>query len=123
MQSNDYKRLARVEAMANAQRAELEDVLMAAYTRACEEKNEQDAAVFARKLRDKLLSKSDKEVTLDRVGLDISGAAAFLMSLKNLFGGAWSTYRRLLRDLPEQEGFPFHIQWPHAPGDENEEVA
>lgn len=28
---------------------------------------------------------------------------------------AWATYRQALRDLPEQEGFPFDITWPVPP--------
>ena len=27
----------------------------------------------------------------------------------------WVTYRQLLRDVPEQEGFPFNIIWPTKP--------
>lgn len=28
---------------------------------------------------------------------------------------AWATYRQALRDMPEQNGFPWDIQWPEAP--------
>ena len=27
----------------------------------------------------------------------------------------WATYRQALRDLPEQEGFPWDITWPKKP--------
>ena len=27
----------------------------------------------------------------------------------------WATYRQLLRDVPEQTGFPFTIEWPNPP--------
>lgn len=27
----------------------------------------------------------------------------------------WSTFRQELRDLPNQEGFPYTINWPTAP--------
>ena len=47
MQENIYKRLAQAEAMAAAQKAETMEVLQAAYKRACEELNEEDAAAFA----------------------------------------------------------------------------
>ena len=77
------------------------------------------AAAAARAVRDKLLTLSDKEVTLDRVGIDTSSVTALIASLKNVFGGLWSNYRKLLRDLPEQEGFPFDIEWPEAPDGEN----
>ena len=65
MQENIYKRLAQAEAMAAAQKAETMEVLQAAYKRACEELNEEDAAAFARKIRDKLLNETDSRVTLD----------------------------------------------------------
>lgn len=29
--------------------------------------------------------------------------------------GAWAEYRQALRDVPFQEGFPMHIQWPVKP--------
>lgn len=29
----------------------------------------------------------------------------------------WATYRDALRHLPEQEGFPYSVQWPVAPND------
>lgn len=28
---------------------------------------------------------------------------------------AWATYRKLLRDVPQQEGFPENITWPEPP--------
>jgi len=28
---------------------------------------------------------------------------------------AWATYRQALRDMSEQEGFPWTIQWPEQP--------
>jgi hypothetical protein len=28
---------------------------------------------------------------------------------------AWAVYREALRSLPEQEGFPYSVQWPVAP--------
>ena len=28
---------------------------------------------------------------------------------------AWATYRQALRDVPEQEGFPWNVQWPEQP--------
>ncbi|CAG9297577.1 phage tail assembly chaperone [Celerinatantimonas diazotrophica] len=30
---------------------------------------------------------------------------------------AWRQYRVALRNVPEQEGFPFKVQWPKAPGE------
>ena len=28
---------------------------------------------------------------------------------------AWATYRQALRDIPEQEGFPWNVVWPSRP--------
>lgn len=126
MNKNFYKRLAQVEAMTAATKAELEETLKAAYAAACAEQNEEEAAEIARKLRNKLLSDSDSQMTLDRLGLDTSTATKFIHSLANIFTGAWATYRQALRDLPEQAGFPFNVTFPTPPdseeGSDNEPI-
>lgn len=113
-----YKRLAQAEAMANAQKAELMETLRAAYERACADENAEEAAELARKIRNKLLDNSDKEMSLDRLGLDTSSATKFIASLGKIFTGEWAKYRQLLRELPEQEGFPFNIEFPTPPDSE-----
>ncbi len=126
MQENIYKRLAQAEAMAAAQKAETMEVLQAAYKRACEELNEEDAAAFARKIRDKLLNETDSRVALDRFNISVpSGTSftawlSFLKSLGEIITGAWAIYRQALRDLPEQEGFPFNVTFPVPPEVEND---
>lgn len=125
MQENIYKRLAQAETMAAAQKAETMEVLQAAYKRACEELNEEDAAAFARKIRDKLLNETDSRVALDRFNISVpSGTSftawlSFLKSLGEIITGAWAIYRQALRDLPEQEGFPFNVTFPTPPEIEN----
>lgn len=125
MQENIYKRLAQAEAMAASQKAETMEVLQAAYKRACEELNEEDAAAFARKIRDKLLNETDSRVALDRFNISVpSGTSftawlSFLKSLGEIITGAWAIYRQALRDLPEQEGFPFNVTFPTPPEIEN----
>lgn len=121
MQKELYKRLAKIEAMTNAQKAELEETLVAAYEAACTDRNEEEAAALARKIRNKLLDSSDKQMTLDRLGLDLSSATKFITALAKIFTGAWAKYRQALRDLPEQAGFPFEIEFPVAP--DSEEVS
>lgn len=32
---------------------------------------------------------------------------------------AWKTYRQALRDIPQQQGYPVTIVWPHPPGNIN----
>ena len=125
MQENIYKRIALAEAMAAAQKAETMEVLQATYKRACEELNEEDAAAFARKIRDKLLNDTDNRVALDRFNISVpSGTSftawlSFLKSLGEIITGAWAIYRQALRDLPEQEGFPFNVTFPTPPEIEN----
>lgn len=115
MQNNFYKRLAQVEAMTAAQKAELMETLQRAYENACQEQDAEGAAELARKIRNKLLDSTDKEMSLDRLGLDTSSATKFIASLAKIFNGAWVVYRQALRDLPEQEGFPFNITFPTPP--------
>lgn len=122
MEQNVYKRLTKVEAMANLQKSQLVEVLQNAYNAACLAKDEQAAADAARALRNKLLDLSDKEMSLDRLGLDISSTLTFLTSLSSIFSGEWAVYRQALRDLPQQKGFPFDVVWPGSP-DENIEEA
>lgn len=125
MQSNIYKRLAQTEAIAVAQKAETTEVLKELYKLACEEKNEREAARFARKIRDKLLIESDSRVALDRFNITVpSGGTfaawlSFLKSIGDIIAGAWAVYRQELRNLPEQEGFPFNIVFPVPPEAEN----
>lgn len=125
MQENIYKRLAQAEATAAAQKAEAMEVLQAAYKRACEEENKEDAAAFARKIRDKFLCDTDKRVALDRFNIsvpsggDFTAWLSFLKFLGEIVTGAWATYRQELRDLPEQEGFPFNITFPAPPESDN----
>ena len=118
MQENIYKRLAQAEAMAAAQKAETMEVLQAAYKRACEELNEEDAAAFARKIRDKLLNETDSRVALDRFNISVpSGTSftawlSFLKSLGEIITGAWAIYRQALRDLPNKRAFRLMLLSP-----------
>lgn len=126
MKNNYHKRLAQVEAMAAATKAELDETLKAAYARACEEQNEEEAAALARKIRNKLLDNSDAQMSLDRLGLDTTNATKFIASLAKIFSSEWAVYRQALRDLTEQAGFPFNIEFPTPPdaeeGSENESI-
>lgn len=127
MKNDFYKRLSRAEAMANAQKAEQLETLNAAYERACQALNEEDAAYLARKIRNKLLEESDNRMALDCLGLTVPAGATFTAWLSFLRGigeaisGSWATYRQALRDLPEQEGFPLNINFPVPPNATTEE--
>ena len=122
MEQNVYKRLARTEAMANLQKSQLPEVLENAYKAACASGDEQAAADAARVLRNRLLDLSDKEMSLDRLGLDTSSTFAFITSLGKIFSGEWAVYRQALRDIPQQEGFPFNITFPVAPDKTEDEI-
>ena len=118
MQKDLYKRLARVEAMANAQKAELMETLWRTYEIACSQQDAQQAAALVRKIRNRLLDNTDKEMSLDRLGLDTSSAATFIASLIRIFNGDWARYRQALRDITKQAGFPFAVTFPTPPGGE-----
>ena len=122
MEANEYKRLAQIEAMSNLQKSQLVEVLQNAYDAACQAGDEQAAADAARALRNKLLDLSDKEMSLDRLGLDTSSVIDFLASLKQIFSNGWAVYRQALRDIPQQAGFPFNITFPVAPDKTEDEI-
>lgn len=65
------------------------------------------AAQEIRAKRDKLLAESDKEVMPDRTS--------------NY--EAWAEYRQALRDISEQEGFPFDTVFPEKPTNEGAPLA
>lgn len=115
------KRIARAEAMANKQLAELPEMQEQALGTAIANGDEETAAEIARTIRNRLLRDSDAEVAFDRLGLTVpSGTSftawlSFLRTLGKALTNDWATYRQALRDLPKQEGFPFDIQWPVSP--------
>lgn len=113
---NEQIRLARMEAVCEQIRSEMDEVLQNAYHRAVESGDADLAAELARKIRNRLLDKSDAEMSLDRIGLDTSSTTAFLSSLRKIVGNDWAGYRQHLRDISKQEGFPFNIDWGTSPG-------
>lgn len=56
----------------------------------------------ARTIRDMYLNQSDWVVTRSH-------------EIGDPVPEVWSSYRQSLRDVPEQEGFPFDIVWPEKP--------
>ena len=122
------ERLAKVEKMAEMLRSEQVDVVKNAYDDACAVNDEDGAAMYARIIRNKMLSDSDKEMVLDRMDLQVPEGATFtawlnfLKTLGAAVSSDWSKYRQSLRDLTDQEGFPFEIQWPDKPDAEVDAV-
>lgn len=68
--------------------------------------NEEQAMTLAasiRTTRDELADRTSREINrLEDAGTDASD---------------WRQYRIALRNVPEQDGFPFDVVWPEAPGD------
>lgn len=74
-----------------------------------------DLADAIREKRNRLLAESDKYMAIDRLGLDTSSAIKFLASLKNIFQNNYATYRQALRDITDQPGFPYDVEFPDKP--------
>jgi hypothetical protein len=115
MDRNIYKRLADIESVIMLQKTELKETIEYAYKKACEFRNEELAAEMARKLRNKLLDESDKQMSFDTLSLDTSSIEAFLASVNVCLNNDWAKYRQELRDITSQEGFPFDINFPSCP--------
>lgn len=124
IQPNEQMRLAKMEAMCDQLRSEMDDVLEKAYSVAVDEQDEDRAAELARKIRNKLLDASDKHCTFDKIlptapdGTSFTDWLAWLKTLANVANNSWGVYRQSLRDLTAQEGFPFSIEWPKHPEEE-----
>ena len=75
-------------------------------------------AAEVRAIRDKLLAESDKEMMIDRMGLEVptgvsfSAWLEFLKKLGSVVSGDLAKYRQELRDIPKQEGFPYCVVFP-----------
>ena len=121
MKNEDYKRLAKMESAAMAQRAELMETLKDSYQRAVNERDEESAAELCRKIRNKLLEESDSSMIFDRMGLVVPSGTTFtawlefLRGLGRVLSNNWAIYRKQLRDIPEQPGFPFDVVFPEKP--------
>lgn len=89
----------------------------------------QAVAKEVREKRNKLLEESDKQLLLDRLSFNIPSeiTAGTLLSvviklfdnLKSILNGEWAEYRQKLRDITTQEGFPYNVEFPVKPEEEN----
>ena len=76
------------------------------------------AAAEVRAIRDKMLAESDKEMVLDRMGLEVPTGVSFtawldfLKKLGAAVSGEMARYRQELRDIPKQKGFPYSVVFP-----------
>ena len=77
--------------------------------------------------RDKLLAESDKEMCIDRLGLEMpegntfTSWLTFFKTFANKITGDMAKYRQELRDITKQEGFPYNVVFPQKPTNEESE--
>lgn len=75
-------------------------------------------AAEIRKKRNELLAETDKEMCLDRIGLEVpegntfTSWISFFKTIANAITGKKAKYRQQLRDITTQEGFPYNVIWP-----------
>ena len=89
------------------------------------EQEKMSLATEIREKRNKLLEESDKYMILDRLTMNfpqeisltniVSVVKDFFKTLSNIKNGSWAKYRQELRDLPNQEGFPYDVKFPDKP--------
>lgn len=87
-----------------------------------------ELAAEVRTRRDTLLAETDKEFALDRINLNIPDkvtASTLLNAVKDIFAvldsvcnSKMAKYRQALRDIPEQEGFPYNVKFPVKPNNQ-----
>ena len=65
--------------------------------------------------RNELLEESDKEFLIDRILPSSISTTAFTAKLKELAQSEMAKYRQALRDIPQQEGFPYNVTFPNKP--------
>ena len=74
-----------------------------------------------RSLRDSLLAATDRTMLLDRIVRALpaptsgEAGAALMQGLYAAATNAWAAYRQALRDVPQQAGFPYDVEWPGRP--------
>ena len=89
-----------------------------------ERAKEEEKINLAKKIREKrnqLLAESDCYMAFDRLNLEVPDGNTFtawkpfLNALGNALNSDWAKYRQALRDLPNQEGFPYNVEFPKKP--------
>lgn len=83
------------------------------------------AAEKVRAERNQLLTETDKEMAFDRLNIAIPNkitTSTLLACVKGFFeamaaikNSPMAKYRKALRDIPEQEGFPYNVVFPNKP--------
>lgn len=92
-----------------------------AWIKKAKEDDERKHAKEIREKRNRLLDESDKEMVLDRLGVERpTGSSfgdwlAFLQRISSVMFGEMAKYRQELRDITKQEGFPYDVKFPEKP--------
>lgn len=83
------------------------------------------AAAAVRAARNRMLQESDAQVAVDRLNLSVpesitttsmlSAVKAVFTALREATTGPWALYRQALRDIPQQPGFPYDVEFPKKP--------
>ena len=79
-------------------------------------------AAEIRAKRNELLAETDKELCLDRLGIEIpeninatnllTVVTSVFKGISNILNNNISKYRQELRDITKQDGFPYKVVWP-----------
>ena len=85
---------------------------------------ERTAKIF-RMRRDELLRRSDSQLAIDRIGLEVptgttfSSWLVFLKQFGEMLTGEWAAYRKKLRDLTQNPAWPYigENDWPVPPSE------
>lgn len=104
-----------LQTIINQYKSTLLSTLEQSYQNACDKLNYYDALNLALKIRDKKLEETDKYIAIDNLSIDSSSIDALLQSFQALSNNPWIKYRAELRNIENQEGFPFNIQFPIPP--------
>ena len=106
----------------------LDEYLDENYSDILEKVKQRDYNKYAEEVRakrNKLLEESDCKMAFDRLGFEIPATISmttivtviknFFNTLKDIKNGDWATYRQELRDITQQEGFPYNVKFPEKP--------
>lgn len=74
-----------------------------------------EKAAEVRAKRNALLAETDNAFCIDRILPENISTTAFTNKLKELTQSDIAKYRQALRDIPEQERFPYKVKWPTKP--------
>ena len=102
-------------------RKNLENIIqenLSDWLNSAKEQDRERAEKEVREKRNELLSKSDKEMCIDRLGLEKPSGNTFkewlpfLTKIADKMSSPEAEYRQQLRDITKQDGFPYDVVYP-----------